>query len=129
MLYFLLLFFWVGIALQTKQWLIAGLAVFFIFLLLFIYRKQPDEDFKKVKLLPSKVILLLSFWGCGLICLNAYAQMPCLSCVQSFLSRALNNIYDLSLKGLIREHMRFCVMFGFALLWLIFSVALRGKKC
>lgn len=129
MLYFLLLFFWVGIALQTKQWLIAGLAVFFIFLLLFIYRKQPDEDFKKVKLLPSKVILLFSFWGCGLICLNAYAQTPCLSCVQSFLSRALNNIYDLSLKGLIREYMRFCVMFGFALLWLIFSVAIRGKKC
>ena len=43
--------------------------------------------------------------------------------------RALNNIYDLSLKGLIQEHMRFCVMFGLAILWLIFSVAIRGKKC
>lgn len=82
-------------------------------------------------LYPAKVILLLSFWGCGALCLKSFAtQTVCMSCMKSFLSNSLNTIYDTSFAGILHANNRLVVMFGLALCWLILMFFIeRRKKC
>ena len=129
MLYFLLLVLCAGIAFDTKQFLLLGCIFLCICVLLFIYRKF-NEKFGFVRLKPQKAILLLSFWGCGFMCFKAFEKSFCLSCMQSFLSRSLNNIYDSSFKAVLQGHNRFYVMVSLAcVLLLAVTLFSRNKRC
>ncbi len=129
MLYFLLLALCTGIAFDTKQVLLSGCIFLCACVLVFICCKS-DEIFGFIHLKSQKMILLLSFWGCGFMCFKAFEKSFCLSCMQSFLSRSLNNIYDSSFKAMLQEYNRFCVIFGLScVLLILMPLFSRNKRC
>ena len=110
-------------------WVLLG-CLAFIWLFSWLLFKKDDTQFPVVKMRLPKAILNLSFWGCGIFCIMTLEKNVCLTCMQSFLGRTLNEIYDTSFMGMVKLHVRFCVILVLVFLWLsAMMLKKKGKKC
>ena len=134
-LFCLLLILWGLLLIQTQEFLVCLLvmaAVTGIFLLTNLKTKLP-----KTRLLPSKIILAISFWSCVAFCLDAYQKsINCLNCQtthwKSFSAPQFTNNWSYqNMKNIWILYPRFLVIIGLFTLWTIvyfFIVKKENKK-
>ena len=126
---YLFVILWIALAFQTQAYFLSG-GLGILLILTYVLCQKKDFVFNRPKLPVPKAILNLSFWACSALCLLHTAEAVCLSCRQSVLSQGLTQIYDTSVMGLLRNNMRFCILFALAVIWLCIMLFTRkGKKC
>ncbi|MBO5997976.1 MAG: hypothetical protein J6P93_05570 [Alphaproteobacteria bacterium] len=132
-LFFLLIILWGTILIQTHSFVVCFCALLAI-AVIFVLSKNQNVKLPKTKLLPSKIILTISFWSCVAFCLNAYQKsVNCLNCQLSHWKTVsephfTNGWNFQNIKNIWIMYPRFVVIIGLFTLWAIAFVYAMKKE-